>query len=405
MRLDGSPSDSSSAPSRARLGLPAAVIALGFTSLFTDVATEMIFPLLPVFLVSLGGGPAFLGLVEGVADATSSLLKLASGHLADRMEKRTPLVLFGYGIASVVRPLVAFATAPWHVLAVRVTDRIGKGVRSSPRDAIIAASVPRERSGRAFGFHQSMDHAGAVLGPLIATLLLSLGVSLRNVFLCAAIPGALSLLSLLVVREPSVPKPEREPDGARSSPGPGAPFRRYLAVLFVFALGGSSDAFLLLRARECGVALELLPTLWAMFNVSRVVTAYAGGALADRVSRVRLVVSGWLVYAATYAAFGFASQAWHAWALFLVYGLYYGLTEPVEKALVRDLVPEQVRGRAYGEYNFVLGISALPAGLLTGFLWQRFGAPTALNVGAALALAAAALLIVWSRYGAARASA
>ena len=376
--------------------LPTAVIALGFTSLFTDVATEMIFPLLPVFLVSLGGGPAFLGLVEGFADAVSSLLKLASGYLADRVPKRTPLVLFGYGVAAAVRPLVAFATAPWHVLAVRVTDRVGKGIRSSPRDAIIAASVPREHSGRAFGFHQAMDHAGAVVGPLLATLFLALGVPLRGVFMLAAIPGVLSIVAVLVVREPEAPRaPERvaagPPNGLSSS------FRRYLAILFVFALGSSSDAFLLLRARECGVSLAVLPTLWATFNASRLMTAYFGGVLSDRVPRVGLVVSGWLVYAVTYFAFGLAHEPWHAWALFVFYGLYYGLTEPVEKALVRDLVPEALRGRAYGQYNFVVGITAIPAGLLTGLLWQRFGAPAALNVGAAFSLSAAALLVFWSR--------
>ena len=309
----------------------------------------MIFPLLPVFLVSLGGGPAFLGLVEGVADAVSSLLKLASGYASDRVRKRTLFVLFGYGIASVVRPLVAFATAPWHVLVVRVTDRVGKGLRSSPRDAIIAASVPREQIGRAFGFHQAMDHAGAVIGPLLATLLLTLGLSMREVFLVAAVPGVLAILAVLIVREPDAPPPARE--GSSASQALSSRFRSYLAILFVFTLGASSDAFLLLRARECGVSLAVLPTLWATFNVSRLLTAYVGGALSDRVARVPLVVSGWFVYAATYFAFGLAREPWHAWALFVFYGLYYGLTGPVEKALVRDIVPESARGRAYGQYH------------------------------------------------------
>jgi MFS family permease len=382
--------------------LPAAVVALGFTSLFTDVATEMIFPLLPIFLVSLGGGPAFLGLVEGVADAVSSLLKLASGYVVDRVGRRTPLVLFGYGIAVVARPLVALATAPWHVLAVRVTDRVGKGIRSTPRDAIIAASVPREHSGRAFGFHQAMDHAGAVIGPLLATVLLGAGASLREIFVIAAIPGVLSMLALLVVREPAAPPASvRQPSSPSLALTPS--FRRYLAILFVFALGCSSDAFLLLRARECGVALALLPALWATFNVSRLASAYLGGSLSDRVPRVRLIVSGWVVYAATYFAFGLARTAWHVWVLFVLYGLYYGLTEPVEKALVRDLVPEALRGRAYGQYHFVIGITAIPASVLTGSLWQRFGAATALNVGAVLSFAAAGLLVLWTRAGHARA--
>jgi MFS family permease len=376
-----------------RARLPGAVIALGFTSLFTDVATEMIFPLLPVFLASLGGGPTFLGFVEGVADATSSFLKLASGYLADRTKKRAPIVFAGYLVSSVVRPLVALATAPWHVLVVRATDRVGKGIRTSPRDAIIASSVPKEQAGRAFGFHQAMDHAGAIVGPLIATGLLAFGFTLRGVFWMAVIPGVLSIVAVLLVREPSAPT-EVE---AHGGPPLSSRFTFYLAILLLAALGGSSDAFLLLRARECGVSVTAIPVLWAVFNVSRFTFAYFGGTLSDRVPRVRLIVSGWIVYAIAYVGFGRASAPWHVWALFIFYGVYYGLVEPVEKALIRDLVPASARGRAYGQYNFVLGIAAIPAGVLTGFLWQRFGAPTALNVGAALSLAAALLLVVWSR--------
>jgi MFS family permease len=381
---------SESAP-RARL--PGAVIALGFTSLFTDVATEMIFPLLPVFLVSLGGGPTFLGFVEGVADATSSLLKLASGYLADRTKKRAPIVFAGYLLSSVVRPFVALAMAPWHVLVVRATDRVGKGIRTSPRDAIIASSVPKEQAGRAFGFHQAMDHAGAIVGPLIATGLLAIGFTLRGVFWMAVIPGALSLVAVLLVREPPAPTKTEAHDGPPLS----SRFTFYLAILLLAALGGSSDAFLLLRARECGVSVTAIPVLWAVFNVSRFTCAYFGGTLSDQIPRVRLIVSGWIVYAIAYVGFGRASVPWQIWALFIFYGVYYGLVEPVEKALIRDLVPANARGRAYGQYNFVLGIAAIPAGLLTGFLWQHFGAPTALNVGAALSLAAALLLAFWSR--------
>lgn len=379
-----------------RRRLPGAVIALGFASLFTDVATEMIFPLLPVFLLSLGGGAAFLGLVEGAANATASLLKLASGYWADRVRRRTPLVLFGYGIAAIARPFVALAAAPWHVLAVRVADRVGKGIRTSPRDAIIASSVPKEDSGRAFGFHHAMDHAGAVTGPLVATALLGVGLSMREVFWVAAVPGALALVAVALVREPPVMAPAPASGEATSNAIP-ASFRLYLGVLLLFALGASSDAFLLLRARECGVGVGAIPLLWAAFNLSKLVSAYVGGSLSDRVPRVRVVVAGWLVYAVTYFAFGLASAPWQIWVLFVFYGLHYGLTEPAEKALVRDLVPVAVRGRAYGQYHFVLGITAIPAGLLTGFLWQELGARFALNVGAALSLGAAALLVLWSR--------
>lgn len=400
--------------------LPRAVVLLGVTSLFTDVATEMIFPLLPVFIASLGGGATFLGLIEGLADTTSSLLKLASGYAGDRPGSKKPLVLFGYGLATAARPLVALATAPWHVLVVRVTDRIGKGVRSSPRDALIAASVPRSDAGRAFGFHNAMDHTGAVIGPVTATLLLKWGLPLRSVFWVAAVPGLFALAAASLVREPRVAD---EPSGAddtgttRAAPSaapshavpadsvPRPPARErlpralktYCAILAVFALGGSSDAFLLLRARDIGVDLALLPLLWTAFNASKLVSSYTGGSFSDRAPRVLIIVAGWVVYALTYLAFAFASRAWHAWALFLVYGTYYGLTEPVEKALVRDLTSAPLRSRAYGLYNFVVGVCTLPAGLLTGWLWDHVSAFVALATGAALAGAASLALLIWAR--------
>lgn len=384
----------------ARRRLPPTVIALGVTSLFTDVASEMIFPLLPVFVASLGAAPVFLGLVEGLADAVSSLLKLASGYVADSSRAKKPLVLFGYGIAALVRPLVALATSPWHVLAVRVSDRIGKGIRSTPRDVLIASSVSNEESGRAFGFHRAMDHAGAVLGPLVATLLMALGFSMRQVFVAALVPGVLSVLAVLSVRE--VPPVDEPPAAARDTVHGAVheaktlpvPLRRYLAILALFSLGNSSDAFLLLRAREVGISIGSLPLLWSLFHVVKVISSSLGGTWADRLPRRRLIVAGWLVYAATYLAFGLATQPMHMWGLFIVYGAYYGLTEPAEKALVKDLAPPSMRGRAYGAYNFILGASAVPAGLLTGVLWQSFGPLAALATGAGLAAVASLAILV-----------
>lgn len=379
----------------ARRRLPAAVIALGATSFFADVGSEMIFPLLPVFVASLGASTTFLGLVEGLADATSSLLKLASGYVADHTRRKKPLVLFGYGTAALVRPLVALATAPWHVLAVRVTDRVGKGIRSAPRDVLIASSVSAEETGRAFGFHRAMDHAGAVVGPLIATALLGLGWPLRHVFWVALIPGVLSVIAVATVREPHVevvaPEPARSGEPRRL---PGS-LRSYLAILLLFSLGNSSDAFLLLRAKDLGVPIASLPLLWTIFHVAKLVSSYLGGGWADRIARPKLIVTGWMVYGATYLAFGVATEAWHAWALFIVYGTYYGLTEPAEKALVKDLAPDAVRGRAYGFYNFIIGASAIPAGVLTGWLWQTWSPLVALATGAGVAAAASIALIVW----------
>ena len=420
--------------------LPPAVIALGLTSFFTDAGTEMIFPLLPVFVASLGASTTFLGLVEGLADATSSLLKLASGELADRTGRTKPFVVAGYGIAGAVRPLVALASAPWHVLLVRVGDRVGKGIRSAPRDALLAASVPPEQSGRAFGFHRAMDHAGAVVGPLCATALLALGWELRDVFWAATIPGAVAFAFVLTVpasgttaclprsgtsiplaRAPS--SPGRLASAVREPPRPGslaigqasaaattdvvraqaAPqgrqlpprLRSYLAILALFSLGNSSDAFLLLRAKDLGIATAAIPILWSVFHVSKVLSSLLGGDLADRIPRVKLVLFGWAVFAAAYVGFGLATAAWQVWVLFVIYGAFFGLTEPAEKALVKDLAPVAARGRAYGAYNFVVGLSAIPAGVLTGWLWQEYGPLVALSTGAALAALAAIALAVW----------
>lgn len=375
--------------------LPLAVLLLGFTSLFTDVGTEMIFPLLPVFLTeALRAGPAYLGLVEGAADTVAALLKLASGFIADRTQRRKPLVLFGYGLASAARPFVALATRPWHVLAVRVTDRVGKGVRSSPRDALIADAAG-EHVGRAFGFHQAMDNAGAVVGPLLATGLIAMSLTIRQVFWIAVIPGAIATLLVALVREPKRPTPTADPTATTKSKLLTPTLVSYLAILAVFSLGNSSDAFLLLRARSLGLTTAEIPVLWSVLNLSKVVWAYVGGDAADRIPRARLVAGGWVVYALVYLGLGRATEAWHVWALFVLYGVFYGLTEPVEKALLRDLAPADQRGRAYGAYNFVVGVTALPAGLLMGVLWRVVGAAHALEVGAALAGVSGVALLVW----------
>lgn len=378
--------------------LPTTILLLGLTSFFADVGSEMIFPLLPVFMVgTLGATPAFLGLVEGLADATASVLKLVMGYVVERIQHRTRPVIVGYALAGAARPIIALAFLPWHVLGARVLDRVGKGIRATPRDVLIASAAPAGQIGRAFGFHRAMDHAGAVVGPLVATGLLLAGMNLRTVFLCATVPSVLAIAAVCFVREPAHTPPSRATSAVEASKRPLSPeLKKFLGVVGLASLGNSSDAFLLLRAKDLGVPVAALPMLWTVLHVSKLVSSYVGGRWADRFPRPRLICAGWAIYALTYAAFGLASEAWHAWALMIVYGTYYGLTEPAEKALVRELSEEHERGRAFGFYHFISGASAIPAGLLTGWLWQARSPATALLVGASIALVAAAALWHWN---------
>ena len=378
------------AAERPRLGRN--VVALGAVSFLTDVATEMTYPLIPVFLATvLGASATYVGTIEGAAETTAALLKWASGWWSDRVARRKPLVLAGYLLASAVRPLTGLAQSALQVLGIRVADRVGKGIRTSPRDALIADSVDPAIRGRAFGFHNAADNLGAVLGPLIAFAFLRWeGLPLRTVFLLTAIPGALAVLTLIFgVREvPRTAPPKKEGDAGLKTPL-GGRFWAYLGVLLLFTLGNSTDAFLLLRAGQLGVATSLIPILWALLNLVKALSNTPGGILSDRIGRKPLIAAGWLVYATVYFLFGRASQTWHAWALFAVYGVYFGLTEGVERALVADLVPKNRRGVAFGWYNLAIGVGALPASLLFGALWDRWGSTTAFNFGALLALTAA----------------
>jgi MFS family permease len=375
------------------------VFALGAVSFLTDVATEMTYPLLPVFLATvLGASATYVGTIEGAAETTAALLKFASGWWSDRISRRKPLVLIGYALASVVRPLIGLSQSAVQVLGIRVTDRVGKGIRTSPRDALIADSVDPSIRGRAFGFHNAADNLGAVLGPLLAFAFLRWeGLPLRTVFLLTAIPGALAVLTLIFgVREVPRMAPVKKEGEADVKKPLGGRFWAYLGVLLLFTLGNSTDAFLLLRAGQLGVATAFIPILWALLNLVKALSNTPGGILSDRIGRKPLIAAGWLVYAAVYFLFGRAGQAWQAWALFATYGVYFGLTEGVEKALVADLVPADRRGAAFGWYNLAIGIGALPASLLFGALWDRWGSATAFNFGALLALSAAvgAMIVV-----------
>ncbi len=374
------------------------VIALGVVSFFTDMSSEMIYPLLPLFIsTTLGASALFIGAIEGAAESTASLVKLGSGWWSDKMRRRKPLVVAGYALASAVRPLIGLAQSASQVLLLRVTDRVGKGIRTAPRDAMIAESVDPAIRGRAYGFQRSLDHAGAVVGPVVAFLLLrELGLSLRSVFLFAGIPAAIAVIVVVVaVREPrpAAPAPVAAGTPARLHRRFDRTFWTFLGAVLLFTLGNSTDAFLLLRATDLGVPVSWIPLLWAYLHVVKAATGTMGGTLSDRFGRKPLLLSGWLLYAAVYMAFAFASDAWHVWVLLGAYGLFFSLTEGTERALVADLVPAADRGSAFGWFHLAIGLGALPASLLFGVLWDRFGAGTAFITGAGLALAATLALL------------
>lgn len=386
--------------------LPSTVWLLGFVSLANDSASELIYPLVPLYLASvLMAGPRTLGLIEGVAEAVGSLLKLFAGVVADRMRSAKPWVVAGYSLAALGRPLIAFATSWYGVAFLRFADRVGKGLRSSPRDALLARSISADQRGLAFGLHRSLDNAGAVIGPLAAALLLWLGVPLKNVFLWTLLPGILVVLLTLRIREPETPAPPADkPKPSWTFSGLPPVFKRYLIVLALFTLGNSSNMFLLLRARSLGVAEYQIPLLWGLVSLVAMLFATPLSALSDKLGRIRLISAGWLIYALFYFLLGLNGiDAFWIWPLFAVYGLFMASTEGAEKAFVADLAPKDQLGTAYGWFNLISGVLLLPASLVFGILWDTFAPHVAFGFSAGCAGLATLLLHVWVK-PAARAS-
>jgi MFS family permease len=383
--------------------IPRPVRLLGWSSLFNDAATEMIYPLLPVYLSRvLGAGALSLGIIEGVAEALNSVLKIVSGYVSDRWTRRRPIVVAGYLLSSSARPFIAATTSWTQVLLIRSLDRTGKGIRGAPRDAMLARFAPVPDRGRLFGFHRAMDHVGAIVGPLMASALLWFAPGeYRLVFALTMIPGTVAVALLFFVPEPEVGK-------GRSSGFPGGPERpgtrskgrlsrrlwMFLAVLLLFSLGNSADAFLLLRVSEALGSPTFIPLLWSAFHVVKASLSMWGGALSDRLGRKRGIVVGWLIYAVVYLGFATSVSAGALVAWFLVYGVYFALTEGAERALVADLVPADRHGAAFGVYNAALGIGALAASVMFGVLYEWSGAGAAFGTGAGLATAAALALVL-----------
>ena len=434
---------------RSKKNIPAVVIMLGMVSLFTDAASEMIYPLIPVYIAALGSGAIILGVIEGIAETTASLLKLISGILSDKIGKRKFLVLAGYTVSSLVRPLTGLVTSAWQIIAIRMLDRVGKGIRTAPRDALIASSTDENIRGKAYGFHRAMDHAGAVIGPFLAIgtlLILFIGfgmkdslLALRWTFLLAIIPGILAVLTIIFfVKEPAGER-RREQGFSFSIRSFDVNFRNYLLVMILFTLGNSSDAFLLFRVQEAiqksGAVIDIvnsvpllnkmissfgdqkirddiinilfLPVVWAFFHIIKVLFSTPLGSLSDRIGRKIVINIGWGIYAFVYLSFAtliFLSprmQIVATFILFAIYALFYAFSEGAEKAFVADLVPEAKRGTAFGLFNFSIGLGALPASVIFGFLYSYFdkkipgfGGTVAFSFGGGIAIISMLILAI-----------
>jgi MFS family permease len=378
--------------------IPRTVLLLGLASLFTDIASEGTFSILFLFLTqALGAGPFYLGVIEGTAESTASLLKVFSGFWADRLRRRKPLILWGYGLSGFFRPFIALARAWPAVLCFRFIDRVGKGLRSSPRDALIADAALAGNRGALYGFHSSMDNAGALLGPLLASLLIySSSWGFRKIIGFSILPGVAAVLCLALVRE----KPRKDPVGKRPPDWAGGwrrfgpDFKFLLLVLLIFTLGNSTDAFLLVRLSQVGVPVPAIPLMWGLHSGIRTLASMRGGGWSDRWGRKPVIAAGWIYYAAVYLAFALVSDKWAVGAVFLAYGLFHGLCEPSEKALVADLAPPALRGTAFGYYNLTAGLGMLPASLVFGWIGGRWGYPDAFGAGAAFA-GLASILLLW----------
>lgn len=390
--------------------LPRNVWAVGFTSFFMDISSEMVINILPLFLANvLGVQTNIIGLIEGIAEATASILKLFSGWLSDKLGGRKWLAVAGYGLSAITKPFFYFASS-WELIAgVRWADRIGKGIRTAPRDALVADSVTKESRGLAFGFHRAMDTAGAMLGLIIAAGAVWLAQAnnldlsqstFQTIVLISLLPAFLAVLSLVIGAKEVVVK-DRRTLPKFSLRGMGKPFGTFLVIVSIFTLGNSSDAFLVLRAQNLGISVIGILLMLIMFNLIYSLISTPAGSLSDRIGRRRLIIGGWVVYALIYLGFALAQAGWQVWLLYVVYGLYYGMAYGTANAMVADLVPENMRGTAYGTYNAVIGILAFPASLIAGLLWQGVGTWTGFGpsapffFGGTLALVAALLMAFW----------
>ena len=385
---------------RNRLGINRTVFILGIVSLLTDISSEGIYPLIPLFLTSvLNTSIVDIGLIEGIAQSTASIARIFSGWISDRLGDRKWVTTVGYGLSTISKPLLAISSSWQQVFGIRFADRLGKGIRSAPRDALIADVTPPESRGISFGFHRAMDTVGAITGPLLAFWLLrSVGLSYRSIFWLSAVPGILAVIVLIVfVRNPARKSETPEKPPSLSMRGFSRNFKLFLIIVVIFSLGNSSDAFLILRARDIGIAPANILLVYVLFNTVEASFSMAAGAASDRLGRKNVILTGFIIFTAVYAGFGAATRPTEIWILFGVYGLFNALTQGVQRAFASDLVSAETRGTGLGAYHMATGIALLPASLIAGFLWQNIGPSAPFYYGASMALIASMLLIVLFR--------
>jgi MFS family permease len=382
---------------RTILSLPRTVWLIGLISFLNDAASEMVYPLMPLYLATvLMAGPKALGIIEGIAEASSSIFKLISGVIVDRTKRAKPWIIIGYVLAGLSRPLIAIANSWLWVVAIRFTDRMGKGLRTSPRDALLAETVPESQRGITFGLHRSMDNAGAVIGPLLAAFLLAQGMPIRDIFFWAIVPAVIAVILALYIQEPANQKALPEYCFSWSLQGMPDQFKRYLIVAGIFALGNSSDMFLLLRAKELGVPQEQVPLLWAGISLITTIFGTPLSALSDTMGRKRFILIAWVAFALFYIGMGVSSASiYQVIGLFILYGLFKAATEGVEKALVADLAPQGLRGTAFGWFNLINGLMLLPASIVFGWLYESIGATQAFLFSGGCAIIAFMLMAFW----------
>ncbi|GHT39749.1 MFS transporter [Bacteroidia bacterium] len=369
----------------------------GLTSFFTDTSTKMLYSVMPLFLLSIGASKTTIALIEGIAESTASLVKVISGSWSDKIRRNKPFMVIGYGVTAVVTPLYAFVRVPFQVLALRFTERIGKGLRAAPRDSLISTSVTKLDAGKNFGFHKAMDNSGAILGPLIAFILLSaFQISYQNIFLLATIPAVIGVLTIvLFIKEPKNPEKPKEQVKFRLKSLP-TRYYLFLAIIFVFTLGNSADAFLLIKTTETGIQQAYIPFVYMIFNVVSVLCAIPVGKLSDRVGRGKLITLGFVIYAVVYFLFGRYNNIHIFLFLFILYGLYSALVDVSQKAMISDIVARDLKGTAYGIYHAVLGITLLPASLIAGQLYDKVNSNAPFYFGATMALCAAVLMGIFT---------